>query len=72
MWHRGQTAWRLVLDLGGLQLTGGGSEAEMAVMEDKEAIGEAEDITMTETANMTATETEIGTETEMGARATND
>jgi hypothetical protein len=47
---------------------GGGSEAEMADVEEKEATGEAEDVTMAETANTTATE--IGTET--GAQATSD
>jgi len=51
---------------------GGGSEAEMEDVGEKEATGEAEDVTMTETANTTATETEIGAETELGALATND
>ena len=52
----------------GTAAEGGGSEADMADVEKKEATGEAEDVTMTETANTTATE--IGTET--GAQATND
>jgi len=51
---------------------GGGSEAEMEDVGEKEASGEAQDITMNETANTTATETKIGAETEMGALATND
>jgi hypothetical protein len=46
----------------------GGSEAEMADVEEKEEKGEEEDVTMTEIANTTATE--IGIETE--AQATND
>ena len=39
-------------------------------MEEEEAMGEVEDITMTETATTAVTET--GTETETGALATND
>jgi len=54
----------------GTAAEGGGSEAEMTDVEEKEATGETEDVTMTETANTTATET--GTETESGAPASND
>jgi len=52
----------------GTAAEGGVSEGEMADVEEKEATGEAEDVTMTENANTTATA--IGTET--GAQATND
>jgi hypothetical protein len=54
------------------EVGGGGSEAEMEDVGEKEATGQAENVTMTETANTTASETEIGAETEMGALATND
>ena len=50
----------------------GGSEAEMADVQEKEATGEAEDVMMTKTANTTAIETEIRTGNDMGALATND
>jgi len=53
---------------------GGSKEEEMADVEEKEALGEARNVTMTETeteiATVTATETD--TETEAGALATND
>jgi len=54
----------------GTAAEGGGSEAEMTDVEEKEATGETKDVTMTETANTTATETR--TETETGAPALND
>jgi len=56
----------------GAAAEGGGSEAEMADVEDEVAMWEAEDISITETANTTATETATGTETEMGVLAANE
>jgi len=54
----------------GTAAEGGGSKAEMTDVEEKEAMGETEDVTMTETVNTTTTET--GTETETGAPAAHD
>jgi hypothetical protein len=59
---------------------GGGSEEEMADVEEGEAAGETKDVTMAETATATAAttttttaiETETGTKTKTGALATND
>jgi len=46
----------------------GGSRAELMEAEKEEAMGEAEDVTMSESATTAGT----GTETETGAPATND
>jgi len=70
MWHRGQKEWCLVHDQRGCSRRWG--EAKMADVEEKEAMREGEDVTMTETENTTASETQIGTQTEMGALAAND
>jgi len=52
----------------GTSADGGGSDAEMGEVEEKEVTGEAADIMMTETVNKTATE--IGTPT--SAQTSND
>jgi len=54
----------------GTAAEGGGSEVEMADVEEVEAMAEVEDVTMTEPANTTATES--GSETPVGALATSD
>jgi hypothetical protein len=65
----GMNRARLGLRSDGTAADWGGSEVEMACVEEEEATGEAEDVKITEIATPTGNDT--GTETEMEALASN-